>query len=85
VRKPERIENALTELEQIRGTIDLIQHEIEQLEWDKELSEDDKATKEKELEADLRKKHGDLTYWASRFLSLMRNNDKYFSEVRRLL
>lgn len=84
MKKPERIDNALSELAQIYGTIELIQHDIDQLEWNDELTDDEKTAQEKELEKDLRKQHGNLAYWANRFLRLMRNNEKYFTESVRL-
>ena len=81
MRKPERIENALKELEQIHGNIELIEFDlscVDQL----GLSDDETTAKEKELEKALRKEHGNLAYWAFRYIHLMRNNDRHFSEVR---
>lgn len=83
MRKLERVENALRELEQIRGNIEIIRHEIDQLEWLERFPDAQDVENEKALEQDLREEHIKLESWTKCFLGLMRNNEKYFSESGR--
>lgn len=80
MRKSERIENALRELERYIGEIDHIQNDINNVDFMDGLTDQEKTQNELEWIRDLRFKHGELTSWADRFLKLMRNNEAYFGD-----
>ena len=78
MRKPERIENALKAFEAHIGNIDHITHDLNNVDFMDDLTDEEKSQKEAEWTRDLRFEHGRLTHTVDQFLKLMRNNERYF-------